>query len=86
MQLKGIFCLGLKKRMCSGSDIPNEEHVAPGRQCYSQPLPNPDGAGGGLEEAPEVESNLFHGFTQPAQMDNLFLSTQGMNIMKIILK
>ena len=86
MQLKGIFCLGLKKRMCSGSDIPNEEHVAPGRQCYSQPLPNPDGAGGGLEEAPEVESNLFHGFTQPAQMDNLFLSTQGMNIMKFIFK
>jgi len=71
------FGLGLKKRMCSGSDIPHEEHVAPGRQCYSQPLPNPDGAGGGLEEAPEVESNLFHGFTQPAQMDNLFLSTQG---------
>ena len=70
------FGLGLKKRMCSGSDLPGEEPIATGRQCYSQPLPNSNLSDGEASN-PELESNMFHGFTQPAQLDNLYLSTQG---------
>ena len=35
------------------------------------------GAGEGSSSSTSPPSEVFHGFTQPAQLDNLLLSTQG---------
>ena len=44
------------------SDIPVEEHVAPGRQCYSQPLPNSNLSEGdaNADSNPEVRPDFFY--------------------------
>ena len=56
---------GAAKRICSiGEEQPS----------FSQPLPRQDSGSGPVEEERE---ELFHGFTQPAQLDDLVVSTQG---------
>ncbi|XP_023345296.1 serine/threonine-protein kinase grp [Eurytemora carolleeae] len=66
---------GLKKRLCSDLDHPAVEPCVAARQCQSQPLPTGQGEGSSSSTSPPSE--VFHGFTQPAQLDNLLLSTQG---------
>jgi len=64
-----------KKRLLSHIDFPVVERVLPPGQSSSQPAPCTTPESGGGEAS--IDSNLFHGFTQPAQMDNLLLlSTQ----------
>jgi len=64
---------GLGKRLCSGTDL--KGHPDPGeRDSFSQPLPNQLTGSGGSQPDPE---DMFHGFTQPAQLDDMVLSTQG---------
>jgi len=63
---------GLKKRLCSELDFPSGKTFVTDRECQSQPLPT---SGDHSDENKPLES--FHGFTQPAQLDNLLLSTQG---------
>ena len=61
---------GATKRLCGGPAKPEQ-------MSFSQPADlehdEEEGEGGEAQEAPEV----FHGFTQPAQLDNMLVSTQG---------
>jgi len=71
---------GTVKRLCSGLDHPaGNGGSADGRLSLSQPVPpllstdsGSDPAGGG-----DRVTEMFHGFTQPAQLDNMLISTQG---------
>jgi len=60
---------GAGKKLCSSSSQPD-------RLSLSQPA---GGAGdGGVAEREQVSpAEVFHGFTQPAQLDNMLVSTQG---------
>jgi serine/threonine-protein kinase Chk1 len=66
------------KRLCSGLDLPAGVGCEMGgRLSLSQPAPpssdsGSDPAGHGDDQAPG-----FHAFTQPAQLDNMLVSTQG---------
>jgi len=63
---------GLGKKLCTELDHPAAEPLVAERQCHSQPLPT-GGEGSLLENNPR---EMFHGFTQPAQLDDLLLSSQ----------
>ena len=60
------------KRLCMGSGQPD-------RMSLSQPADIDHGAGDMDNSCQETEENqeMFHGFTQPAQLDNMLVYTQG---------
>jgi len=63
---------GASKKLCSGLDN-GQNTPATTRLSLSQPL-----ASGDEDSADEnLPSEAFHGFTQPAQLDNMLISTQG---------
>eukprot|EP00092_Neocalanus_flemingeri_P023334 GFUD01025300.1.p1 GENE.GFUD01025300.1~~GFUD01025300.1.p1 ORF type:complete len:487 (-),score=199.35 GFUD01025300.1:109-1569(-) len=73
------------KRICSGLDC-GQSVITPGRLSLSQPVPSPDSGPDQADSGQESDSgplhhqppqDVFHGFTQPAQLDNMLVSTQG---------
>ena len=63
---------GLKKRLCCELGSPSGKTLVMDADGQSQPWTT---SGDHSDENKPLES--FHGFTQPAQLDNLLLSTQG---------
>jgi serine/threonine-protein kinase Chk1 len=62
------------KRICSGLEGAQAVPI-PARLSFSQPAGGGDVDGVGDDQPPPAEA--FHGFTQPAQLDNMLVSTQG---------
>jgi serine/threonine-protein kinase Chk1 len=65
------------KRLCSGLQLQgaSEDVDVAARLSHSQPAPS--GEDNSNSEGEKPHADMFHGFTQPAQLDNLLLSTQG---------
>ena len=67
---------GAGKRMCSGLEsgqiVPVSSHLY-----LSQPAGGGGGDGESVEDHQPPPAEAFHGFTQPAQLDNMLISTQG---------
>jgi len=66
------------KRVCSGLD--GQSAITPGRLSLSQPVPGPaDPTDSDIDPSGDHQPppEAFYGFTQPAQMDNMLVSTQG---------
>lgn len=70
---------GAMKRLCSGLDLPAGAGCGvAGRLSLSQPAPPDMSSDSGSDPAGDREAaGMFHGFTQPAQLDNMLVSTQG---------
>jgi len=65
----------LSKRFNSGMDLPGQAGGAGARLSLSQPVPDRGESSNSGVEDPANE--IFHGFTQPAQPENMLCSTQG---------
>jgi len=71
---------GMGKRLCSGLDLPGAAGGGPigARLSLSQPVPDrPVDCSSEADGDTNPMADMFHGFTQPAQPENMLCSTQG---------